>query len=190
MIQYFIRVDLQSSRILYTDIELTSGDLSAYQLVFTFYSNGVCYPLGDHTLVIKAKRPDGQIITDRGFVTEKGQGIYLMSSNLYAVSGSLSLEVAVVGLNGEYITAKELFLQVRQGYGEETLRPENTTPILSKLMELALRAEQAVNKAETLPDVTEELCSRVTVLEENQGNIDVALDVILNMQNSLIGGDA
>lgn len=259
MIQYLVKINLQSPRVMYTDMELTAGDFSAYQLVFTFYSNGTMYPLKNHSVVVKAKRADGKVIIDQGQILETGQGVCTLKSNVYAVPGTLALEVALGNENGGYVTTKELILQVRQGFGEGNLSGENTTPILAKLMEHAAKAEQAAKKAEKISNLTVSAMSlaaeefpvvmkeesengihfsfgipkgekmqysdlseaekddltkdcvkkvlyaqemsaigkdmgvvqgRLSALEENVGNIEIALDRILEMQNELVGGDA
>ncbi len=257
MIQYLIKVDMQSSRVMYTDIELTSGDYSAYQLVFTFYSNGIIYPAHNHTLVVKAKRADGTIIVDQGEVTEKGQGAYTLASNAYAIPGELTLEVALGSDDGGYVTTKELVLQVRDGYGDGDLTGENTTPILAKMVEQITKTEQATQEVKKLTNITvsavqleagepayvtkhedanslhfsfgiakgekmsysdltkedkedllkdcvgtslytqdlslihidiNSLESKTSELEQNMGNVEVALDNIITHQNDLIGG--
>lgn len=146
MIEYNMRLNLQSARTLYTDIVLTAGDVLAYRLNFSFLSNNVPYDVTGHVLAVKGKRSDGQVVIDQGEVTADGEVYYEMTSSMYAVAGRLSLEVALVTPLGGYVTTKELILEVRAGHGDGDLATENTTPIIVRLMDQNIRTEQSVHK--------------------------------------------
>lgn len=157
MVEYNICIELQAERLLYTDIEFTTGDVMAYRFVFKFISGGIPYDAAGCSLVVKAKRADGGMITDKGEVTAEGVAFYDVKSNLYAVPGKVMMEVALLTEDGAYITAKELVFCVRKGYGEGTLTPLNTTPVLSALMSQAAKAEKAASEAEKAIRLTEKI---------------------------------
>ncbi len=149
MIEYKLLIDLQSERSMHTDVCLTSGDVRAYRLVFSFISDGQPYDVSEFMLNIKAKRPDGAVIIDKGVITTDGLALYDVKSNLYAVHGNLSMEIALTSAEGTFITTKEIFITVRKGYGNGDISAGNTTPILSKLAEESTKAMQAAQRAES-----------------------------------------
>ncbi len=159
MIEYNIRVDLQAGRTVYTDICLTSGDVKAYRFVFKFYSDGKPYDASDYALHIRAKRPDGVVIVDKGEITENGVAFYDLKSSLYAVSGNLMMEVALASALGEYVTATEILMHVRGGYETAGIAAENTVPLLVKLAEEGARAEKAARDAEAAVSEAEKILS-------------------------------
>ncbi|MBQ2696572.1 MAG: BppU family phage baseplate upper protein [Clostridia bacterium] len=153
MVEYNIRIELQSERLLDTEMEFTTGDVKAYRLVFKFFSGGRPFDVSGCSLTVKAKRADGVVIVDKGEINEEGVAFYDVKTNLYAVSGTMKMEIALLTENGGYITAKELTFHVRKGYGDGELTPANTTPILSALMTQAAKAEKATIEAEKLANM-------------------------------------
>ena len=149
MIEYKLLIDLQSERSMHTDICLTSGDVRAYRLMFSFISGGNPYNVSEFLLNIKAKRPDGVVVIDKGVITPEGLAFYDVKSNMYAVHGNLSMEIALTAADGMFITTKELFISVRKGYGNGDISAGNTTPILAKLAEESVKANQAAQRAES-----------------------------------------
>ncbi len=148
MITYKTQIHLQSERTQYTDFVFTSGDVMAYRLCFSFFSNGIAYDVTGCGLTVKAKRADGTMIVDVGVVEENGVAYYDVKSDVYAIPGLLSMEVALSLPTGGYVTAKELVMEVRDGYGEQDLVAKDTVPVLAKLMHKANQAEGALKEAE------------------------------------------
>ncbi len=161
MIIYNFKLSLQDAKTVYTNAVLTTDDVSAYRLCFTFLNNGIPYDVKGCALVIKAKRADNQVVTDSGVVTGTGDVYYDMKSSVYAVEGELSVEVALCTPQGGYITTHELIFKVRQGHGEAALTAENMTPIISGLIGRAFAGEQKAEMAQAIGqnalDATERL---------------------------------
>ncbi|MBE7022727.1 MAG: hypothetical protein E7414_05895 [Ruminococcaceae bacterium] len=147
MITYTYKLSLQGPRTTYTDAVFTPGDVSAYRLGIVFASEGKPYDTSGCTLAVKARRADGVVVTDGGTVAGNGTVYYEVKSDVYAVPGELSLEIALCTPVGGYITTHELICRVREGHGAGDLTAENTTPILSQLIERAMQAEQAAQRA-------------------------------------------
>ena len=179
MIVYKMRLDLQSDRTEHTDIVLTSGDVKAYRLEFSFFSNGLRSDVSGYALCIRAKRADGVLVIDSGEITQDGKGVYDIKSNIYQVPGQLTLEVALATEDGCYVTTKELIMTVRQGYGSAGLSAGNTTPILARLVEQSAKAEQAALAANRLAEMefsAEQLpCGSVPTVEKTEENGSVSL---------------
>ncbi|MGN1059300.1 MAG: BppU family phage baseplate upper protein [Clostridia bacterium] len=135
MIEYQIRIDVKGQRTLYTDGVFTTGDVQAYRLRFLFYDDGAPYDVSGCSLVLRGKRSDGVVISDVGHIEADGTAYYDVSGSLYAVAGSLSVEVALTGAADEYLTAKELIFNVRGGHGDGDPATEDTAPMISKLLE-------------------------------------------------------
>lgn len=159
MIEYNIRIDLQAERTVYTGVCMTSGDVKAYRLIFKFFSEDRPYDVTGYTLHIRAKRADGVIIVDKGKIDENGLAFYDVKSSVYAVSGNLTMEVALASSLGEYVTTTETVMQVRGGYGSAGVTAENTVPLLAKLAEEGTRAEQAARAAEAAVAEAEQVLS-------------------------------
>ena len=120
----------------------------AYRLKFIFYNDDLPYDVTHCNLIVKGKRADGVVVTDRGVVTEEGAAYYDVKAAMYTVSGDLSLEVALVTPEGGYVTTQELMIAVREGYGEGELAEEDVTPLLTELENKVKAVSVAVERAE------------------------------------------
>ena len=156
MIEYNVKIDLQAERVQSKNIIFTAGDSRGYRLNFSFYSYGTRLDVSGYTLVVKAKRKDGHIITDAG-VTEGTEAYYDVADNMYSVSGDTELEVALVGRDQSVVTTCVLRCFTRPGFGEGDITPGSTSPFLATLAEKAMQAaDSAAAAAEAARSVTAE----------------------------------
>ena len=156
MIEYNVKIDLQAERVQSKNIIFTAGDSRGYRLHFSFYSYGTRLDVSGYTLVVKAKRKDGHIITDAG-VTEGTEAYYDVADNMYSVSGDTELEVALVGRDQSVVTTCVLRCFTRPGFGEGDITPGSTSPFLATLAEKAMQAaDSAAAAAEAARSVTAE----------------------------------
>ncbi|MBE7048673.1 MAG: DUF2479 domain-containing protein [Ruminococcaceae bacterium] len=176
VIEYKVRVDVKGPHTLYNDVVFTTGDVQAYGLRFLFYEDGKPYDTDGCRLVIKGKRADDVILVDQGIIDTDGTGFYEVAESLYAVEGTLSMEVALTTDEGTYITTKELMFDVRKGYGDGDMAGEDESPLLTRLICAAESAESAGNRCELLSEecvpaeqerVTAETCRIQSELERN-----------------------
>ncbi|MBQ4518256.1 MAG: hypothetical protein II997_06710 [Clostridia bacterium] len=159
MITYTIRTDMKGKRTLETDAVFTTGDVQAYRLQFVFYDNGV-YDATGCSLVVKGKRSDGVVVFDEGVVDALGHAFYDVKSSMYAIPGTLSLEVALLTQDGGYLTVKELIISVREGFGEGELA-EDAAPLLTELHNTLVEAREVTEKARPIVDIVATEESRV-----------------------------
>ena len=155
MIDYSIRINMQGERVQYENIVFTTGDKRGYCLHFAFYSNGSRVDVSGYALAVKARRADGEVILDSG-ETEGKDAYYIVADNAYNVEGLLEFEVALVGPDESLATVHVIRTQVREGFGEANLAPEDATPVLAKAAAATERATTAAEHADrAAQDVTE-----------------------------------
>ena len=124
--------------------------------------------MGQCSLGVKAKRADGSIVIAKNDDCKS----FVLPGNMYAVPGEVSFEIAVYDATGGCITTKVVVATVRKGFGEEGLSADDRYPALASMIN----------------DVTALKLSVVNVISEF-GDISAALDEIIAIQNSLIGGE-
>ncbi len=164
MINYNIKIAAVAEKTYYSDIVLTSGDVRAYKFVFDFIGINT----ENCTLGIKAKRADGIVVIGENDNCRE----FVLPGNMYSVPGEVLFEIAVYNASGSCITTKVVAATVREGFGEEGLIADDRYPVLTSMINevtaLKLSVEDAIN---------------------DLGDISAALDEIITIQNSLIGGE-
>ncbi|MCH5185875.1 MAG: hypothetical protein J1F64_07100, partial [Oscillospiraceae bacterium] len=90
---------------------LVIGDVQAYRIVLK-----TDLDLTGCRVLVNAKRPDGNVITDMG-ETNKNIAIYIMNSAMYAAEGELSVRVSVISNDSSTLTNKEIIFNVIAGFG-------------------------------------------------------------------------
>lgn len=165
MIEYNIKIDAKADRTYYSDIVFTSGDVRAYKFVFDF----VGIDTKNATIGIKAKRADGSVVIG----TSSDCREFVLPGNMYAVSGELWFEIALYDAAGGCVTTKVVTAVVREGFGEEGIGADDRYPALTSMINEVTALKISVT------DAINEL-----------GDIAAALDEIIAIQNSLIGGEA
>ena len=133
MITYKLKINLQDSRLLTSDMEFVSGDVGAYRLEFMFYDNGKPLDLLGKLLTVKAKRADGVILSDSGTVSEH-KAVFVLKNDIYAVAGELYLEVALMDSLKNYVTTKILLANVIDGLGETSEIADNNASVYVTLL--------------------------------------------------------
>ena len=93
MINYYIKTELTEQRTVYLNAEFTSGDVGGYRFNFTFFDNGKQISPAKMTLLVKAKRADGVIVTDMG-TTDVLSAYYDVKSSMISVCGEVAFEIA------------------------------------------------------------------------------------------------
>ncbi len=165
MINYNIKIDPKKEKTYYSDIEFTTGDVRAYKFTFEFIGINTkgC------TLCIKAKRADGNVVIAKANSCSE----FAIPNNMYSVAGEVYFEIAVYDASGGCITTKVISATVRDGFGEEGIISDDRYPILTSL----------INEVNALS-------TSVKTLIDETGDISAALDSIITIQESLIGGEA
>jgi len=147
MINYIFEIDVCGERTKYSDVCLTSGDINAARFTFVFRKGKEAFDTEGLSLIIKAKRADGIIITDAGM--RDGKTLYAdIKNSMTEIEGELSLEIALTDSGGAIATVSEIITYVREGYGESNLGAYDTTPVLATLSSRALSAEQSATEAQ------------------------------------------
>lgn len=144
MITYRLKIDAQGERERYEDIVFTTGDKRGYRLEFAFYSYGARLDVSGCALTVKARRADGAVIIDSGYVN--GQTAYYnVADNMYDVEGDVKLETALTGVDGSLVTVSVITARVRAGFGESGLTSEDNAPVLAKLESGLMTAQGAIS---------------------------------------------
>ena len=164
MVEYRIKIDTKSARIYYSDFIFTTGDVRAYKFIFDF--NDI--ETESCTLGVKAKRADGTVVIAKSDDCKE----LVLPGNMYSVQGEVLFEIALYDATGGCITTKVVAANVRKGFGEEGLAADDRYPVLTSMIN----------------DVTVLKLSVMDAINE-LGDISVALDEIIAIQNSLIGGE-
>ncbi|MBE7028127.1 MAG: hypothetical protein E7407_03730 [Ruminococcaceae bacterium] len=147
MINYIFEIDVCGERTKYSDVCLTSGDINAARFTFVFRKGKEAFDTEGLSLIIKAKRADGIIITDAGRCD--GEKLYAdIKNSMTEIEGELSFEIALTDASGSIATVSEIITYVREGYGESNLGAYDTTPVLATLSSRALSAEQSATEAQ------------------------------------------
>lgn len=165
MIEYRIKTDTKSERIYYSDFIFTTGDVRAYKFIFDFSD----IDTEGCSLGIKAKRADGTVIIAKSDDCKS----FVLTGNMYSVPGEVLFEIALYDDVGGCITTKVVTATVRKGFGEEGLASDDRYPALTSM----------INEVTALKN-------SVTSAISELGEISAALDEIIAIQNSLIGGEA
>lgn len=163
MVDYNIKIREGAQKTYYSDIVFTSGDVRAYRFIFEF----VDIDTTECSLGVKAKRADGTVV-----IAKSGDcKTFVLPGNMYAVPGEVLFEIAVYDAIGGCITTKVVVATVRKGFGEEGLSADDRYPALTSM----------INEVNAL---------KLSVMEATTelGDISAALDEIIAIQNSLIGG--
>ncbi len=165
MIEYRIKIDTKSEKIYYSDFIFTTGDVRAYKFVFDF----VDCDTENCSIGVKAKRADGTVVIAKSSDCKS----FVLPGNMYAVAGEVLFEIALYDAAGGCITTKVVAATVRKGFGEEGLASDDRYPVLTSMIN-----EVNALKFSVIDAITE------------LGDISAALDEIIAMQNSLIGGES
>lgn len=190
MITYKLKINCQEPRVLVSDMEFVAGDVNAYRLEFTFYDNGERIDLSDKILTVKGKRADGIVLSGVGQM-DGTRAVFVPANAFYAVPGELILEIALTDSAGNYTTTKILSAAVLEGLGETTeVATTNVSAYVSLLAQLTNRLNSADRVlAESKFSYESELAELQAGMETEIHEIEQALDAIIDMQNSLIGGE-
>ena len=111
-------------------------------------------------LYVYAKRADGEIVCD-STVIEDGKVSYILKQGIYAVPGELYVRLVLKDAEDAVLTAAELSFEVLPGSCEGTPAEDYNT--------------------------VEGFIAELAEMREMLGYVDVALDSILEIQNSLLG---
>lgn len=164
MVEYKIKIETKKEKMLYSDFVFTTGDVRAYKFKFDFADVDTM----DCSLGIKAKRADGTIVIAKSSDCKS----FVLPGNMYDVAGEVLFEIALYDATGGCITTKVVAATVRKGFGEEGLGADDRYPVLTSMIN----------------DVAALKLSVVDAINE-LGDISAALDEIIAIQNSLIGGE-
>lgn len=164
MVEYKIKTDTKSEKIYYSDFIFTTGDVRAYKFLFDFAESDT----ENCSVGVKAKRADGTVVIAKSDDCKS----FVLPGNMYAVAGEVLFEIALYDATGGCITTKVVTATVRKGLGEEGLVADDRYPVLTSMIN----------------EVTALKISVVDAMSE-LGEISAALDEIIAMQNSLIGGE-
>ena len=108
---------------------------------------------------VYAKRADGEVVCDNVDISNE-KACYILKQGIYAVPGELSVRLVLKGEREAILTAAEICFDVLAGICEGTTAEDY----------------------ETLEGFIEELAQ----MRETVGDMDVALDNIIAIQNSLL----
>lgn len=149
MINYKLKIDCQSDKVLSSDIAFVSGDVKAYKLTFDFFDNGEAVDTKNCVLAVRAKRADGTCVEGAGEIVD-GKGVYIPENSIYAIPGELRLEVALCDSAKSYITTKIIVAEVIEGIGT------NNEPEATEISMFATLLNQVQTKIEALNKILEE----------------------------------
>lgn len=150
---------------------LVAGDKNAYQLELDMskYQEAT-------ELFIYAKRADGEIVYD-SYLVEGGKVSYTLKQSIYSVPGELLVRLVLKGTEDTILTAAELNFEVLPGFFEGTPVDDVVTVegFIIKFSEIDAKLDKKADKQ---------------YVDTSIGDIETALDNIIAIQNSLIGGEA
>ncbi|MBR2471272.1 MAG: hypothetical protein IKB55_01175 [Clostridia bacterium] len=164
MVEYKIKTDTKSEKIYYSDFIFTTGDVRAYRFVFDFADTNT----ENCSIGVKAKRADGTVVIAKSDDCKS----FVLPGNMYAVAGEVLFEIALYNATGGCITTKVVTATVRKGLGEEGITADDRYPALTIMINEVTALKLSV--ADTISEF---------------GDISAALDEIIAIQNSLIGGE-
>ena len=164
MVEYKIKTDTKKEKIYYSDFIFTTGDVRAYKFVFDFADDDT----ENCTLCVKAKRADGSVVIAKSDDCKN----FVLPGNMYAVEGEILFEIALHDETGGCITTKVVTATVRKGFGEDGIAADDRYPVLTSM----------INEVTAL---------KISVVEATSelGDISAALNEIIAIQESLIGGE-
>ncbi len=143
MINYKIKIDLNDSRILASDMEFVSTDVGAYKLSFLFFEGSEVVDVSDCLLTVRARRADGKIIECAGEITALGAS-FVPKNSMYAVAGELYMEIALTTKEKKHITTKIITAYVIEGLGEgKTVENDEISVFVSLLNQVQSRIDAA-----------------------------------------------
>ncbi|MBR2500544.1 MAG: BppU family phage baseplate upper protein [Clostridia bacterium] len=184
MINYTFKTELTKERTIYSDIIFTTGDIKGYRLNFSFLENGTPLNIKNCSLIVKAKRADGIVVTDRGDLKDDYTAYIDIKNSMISKSGEVSFEIALTDDTGMYVTTKEIIASVRQGHGEDFLAPADTTPILSLLLSTANSLAKSVQNAS---DAVQSAYDAAEYAKSEMEGIETTLENIITKYG--LGGD-
>jgi len=164
MVDYKIKIETKGEKIYYSDIAFTTGDVRAYKFIFDFADIDTT----DCTLGVKAKRADDTVVIAKSNDCKR----FIVPGNMYSVPGEILFEIVIYDADGGCITTKVVAATVRKGFGEDGIVADDKYPVLTSMIN----------------DVTALKLSFTDAINEI-GDISAALDEIIEIQNSLIGGE-
>lgn len=148
MINYKMKIDCQSERVMSSDIVFVSGDVKAYKLIFTFFDGDAPVDVSDCVLIIRARRADGSCVEGAGEIVD-GKGIYVPENNIYAIPGEVRLEIALSDSSKKYTTTRIIVAEVVEGIGTVS-EPEGTeVSVFVTLINQVQSRIEALNKLAT-----------------------------------------
>ena len=124
MINYKLKIECQSDKVLSSDITFVSGDVKACKLTFDFFDDGALLDIQNCVLVVRARRADGSCVEGAGEIVD-GKGVFIPENSIYAIPGELRLEIALCDSAKSYITTKIITAEVMEGIGGNN-EPEAT----------------------------------------------------------------
>ena len=180
MINYKLKIETQSEKVLSSDITFVSGDVRAYKFTFDFFDGGVPIDIENCLLVVRARRADGKCIEDAGEVID-GKGVYEPQNSIFAIPGEVRLEIALCDSAKSYITAKIIIAEVIEGVGNECETGGEEISVFVTLMNQVQSKIETANKLieESIPQIgtdywTEE--DKAEIVCEVVEKIDATLD--------------
>jgi len=145
VINYNLKIDTQSEKVLSSDISFVSGDVRAYKFIFDFFDGGVPLDVENCLLVVRARRADGNCIEDAGEVID-GKGVYVPSNSVFAIPGEVRLEIALCDSAKSYITTKIILAEVIEGIGNESEPAGEEISVFVTLINQVQSKIEAANK--------------------------------------------
>lgn len=145
MINYKLKIETQSEKVLSSDVSFVSGDVRAYKFTFDFFDGGAPLDVENCLLVVRARRADGKCIEDAGEIVD-GKGVYVPSNSIFAIPGEVRLEVALCDSSKSYITTKIILAEVVEGIGKECEVSSEEISVFVTLINQVQSKIEAANK--------------------------------------------
>lgn len=145
MINYKLKIECQSDKVLSSDITFVSGDVKACKLTFDFFDDGVLLDIQNCVLVVRARRADGTCVEGAGEIVD-GKGVFIPENNIYSIPGELRLEIALCDSAKSYITTKIITAEVVEGIGDNNEPEATEISVFVTLLNQVQSKIEAINK--------------------------------------------
>lgn len=195
MINYKLKIDCQGDKLLSSDIVFVSGDVKAYKLIFEFKDGDSVIDIADCILTVRARRADGSCVEGAGEIVD-GKGVFIPQNSIYAIPGEVRMEIALCDSAKSYITTKIIIAEVIEGIGN-SCEPEETE--ISVFVSLLNQLQTRINAIKALMEESapvkgedywteEDKVEIKSYVDECMGDVGTALDSIIALQESYVGG--
>ena len=179
MINYKLKIDCQSEKVLSSDVTFVSGDVMAYRMIFDFYEGTSPIDVTDCTLVVRAKRADGKCIEGTGEISE-GKGIFVPGNSMYAVPGELKMEIALCDSSKSYVTTKVIVAEVIEGIGVKNQPDATEVSVFVTLL----------NQVQTRIDAVKQLAEEaIPVKGEDYWTPEDKAEIKAYVDEAILGGE-